>query len=65
MVTKRQLGLIFILIGVGGAVAMFGIDLLQASQFQGVGPAQQRALIIAGIAVLLGLSLLPLGDKPA
>ena len=65
MVTKRQLGLIFILLGVGAAVGMFAIDLLGAGQFQGIGPAQRRALLAAGAAVLLGLTLIPLGDRPA
>jgi hypothetical protein len=65
MVTKRQLGLIFILLGLGAAVAMFAVDLLGAGQFQGIGPAQQRALLVAGLAVVVGLTLLPLGDRPA
>jgi Na+-driven multidrug efflux pump len=65
MVTKRQLGLLFIVLGVGTAVAMFVVDLLGAGQFQGIGPAQRRALLAAGAAVLLGLSLLPLGNRPA
>lgn len=65
MVTKRQLGLLFIVLGVGAAVAMLAVDLLGAGQFQGIGPAQRRALLAAGAAVLLGLSLLPLGNRPA
>lgn len=65
MVTKRQLGFIFILLGVSATVGMFAIDLPQAGQYQGIGPAQQRALIVAGISILLGLTLLPLGNKPA
>jgi len=65
MVTKRQLGLIFILLGLGAAAAMFIMDLIGAGQFQGIGPAQQRALMAAGLAVLVGLTLLPLGDRPA
>ena len=65
MVTKRQLGLLFILLGIGAAAAMFAIDILGAGQFQGIGPAQRRALLAAGVAVLVGLSLLPLGDRPA
>ena len=65
MVTKRQLGLLFIVLGVGTAVAMFIVDLLGAGQFQGIGPAQRQALLAAGAAVLLGLSLLPLGNRPA
>jgi hypothetical protein len=64
-ITKRQLGVGFILLGAAVAVAMFAIDLLGAGQFQGIGPAQQRALLAAGAAILLGLSLLPLGDRPA
>lgn len=65
MVTKRQLGLLFIVLGVGATVAMLAVDLLGAGQFQGIGPAQRRALLAAGAAVLLGLSLLPLGNRPA
>lgn len=65
MVTKRQLGLLFILLGVGAAVAMFAIDLLGAGQFQGIGPAQRRALLAASLAVIIGLTLLPLGNRPA
>jgi hypothetical protein len=65
MVTKRQLGLLFIVLGIGAAVALFAIDLLGAGQFQGIGPAQQQALLVAGAVVLLGLSLWPLGDRPA
>ena len=65
MVTKRQVGLLFILLGVGAAAALFAMDVLGAGQFQGIGPAQRRALLAAGAAVLVGLSLLPLGDQPA
>jgi len=65
MVTKRQLGMLFIFLGLGAAVAMFAIDMLGAGQFQGIGPAQRRALIAAGLVFIAGLTLLPLGDKPA
>jgi hypothetical protein len=64
-ITKRQLGVGFILLGTAVAVALLAIDLLGAGQFQGIGPAQRRALIVAGIAILLGLSLWPLGDRAA
>lgn len=65
MVTKRQLGFIFIFLGVGAALGMFSIDFLGAGQFQGIGPAQRQGLIVSAIAILLGLTLLPLGDRPA
>ncbi len=65
MVTKRQLGWLFILLGVGAAVVVMAIELFGAGQFQGIGPAQRRALIASVLAVILGISLLPLGDRPA
>ncbi|MBP9656837.1 MAG: hypothetical protein KBD86_03365 [Candidatus Promineofilum sp.] len=65
MVTKRQLGLLFILSGIGAAVAMFAMDMLGAGQFQGIGPAQRQALVVAAIVVVVGLTLVPLGDRPA
>ncbi len=65
MVTKRQLGLLFIVLGVGAIIAMFAVDLVGAGQFQGIGPAQRRALIVAGLAILVGATLLPLGNRPA
>lgn len=65
MVTKRQLGLLFIVMGVGAIFAMFAIDLTGAGQFQGIGPAQRQALVVAGLVILVGATLLPLGDRPA
>jgi hypothetical protein len=64
-ITKRQLGIGFIFVGAAAAVTLLAIDLLGAGQFQGVGPAQRRALLMAGIVILLGISLLPLGDRAA
>lgn len=63
--TKRQLGTLFILAGAGGAVALLALDFLGAGQFQGIGPAQRLALLAAALLFLVGLSLLPLGDRPA
>jgi len=63
--TKRQLGIIFIALGGLGVVGLFGIDLVGAGQFSGIGPAQRLGLLAAGAVILVGLTLLPLGDKPA
>ncbi|MCP5097640.1 MAG: hypothetical protein GY943_18995 [Chloroflexi bacterium] len=63
--TKRQLGYIFIALGTGAIAGMFLLDILGAGQFQGIGPAQKIAMLAAGAGILLGVSLLPLGDKPA
>ena len=63
--TKKQLGIIFILLGVIVIAGMFLMDAVGAGQFQGVGPAQRLAMLAAGGVILVGVSLLPLGDKPA
>lgn len=63
--TKRQLGILFILAGLGMIVALFSADFLGASRFDGIGPIQRLALAGASIAVLVGLTLLPLGNRPA
>lgn len=63
--TKRQLGLLFMAIGVTAVAAIFGVDLIGAGRFQGVGPAQRAALVAAALLILLGITLLPLGDRPA
>ncbi len=65
MITKRQLGIGIILLGVLAIVGSFVVDWLGAGNFQGVGPAQRVALIAAGVVIVVGLTLLPLGDKPA
>ena len=44
---------------------MFVLDFAGAGQFQGIGPTQQLALVGAGIAIVIGITLLPLGDRPA
>lgn len=64
-ITKRQLGLLLILAGVAGVVAPFAIDVMGAGQYQGIGPTQRLMLLAALLLLLLGLTLLPLGDRPA
>lgn len=65
VITKRMLGASFVLAGLGAIIGMFALDLLGAGQFQGIGPAQRQAMLAAGAAILVGLTLIPLGDKPA
>lgn len=63
--TKRQLGLSFIGLAVAAAGGIVAIDLVGAGAFDGIGPAQRSALLAAAALFLLGLSLIPLGDRPA
>ncbi|NLF67097.1 MAG: hypothetical protein GX579_21115 [Chloroflexi bacterium] len=63
--TKRQLGLLLVAMGVGAAGLLLAVDLLGAGRSAGIGPAQRMALGGAALLVLVGLTLLPLGDRPA
>ena len=64
-VTKRLLGIIFILVGVLAIVGSIVMDLLGGGQFSGIGPAQQKAMLAAGLVIIVGITLLPLGGRPA
>lgn len=63
--TKRQLGILMIAAGLGLVLLLFAADLLGTSQFNGVGPVQRLAVGAALVTILIGLTLLPLGDRPA
>ncbi len=64
-ITKRWLGYLLILGGVAGIAGPFLIDLLQAGQYQGIGSTQRLALAASLLLLAFGVSLLPLGDRPA
>lgn len=63
--SKRLLGLLLIVAGVAGFVAILAIDVLDAGREGGIGPAQRIALGLMVAMALAGLTLLPLGDQPA
>lgn len=63
--TKRQLGILMITGGLGLMLLLFVADLLGTSQYSGVGPMQRLAIGAALLTIFIGLSLLPLGDRPA
>ncbi len=63
--TKRQLGWLSLGTGALLVAASLAADLVGAGRFGGLGPAQRQALAAGGGLVLFGLSLLPLGHRPA
>jgi hypothetical protein len=63
--SKRHLGSLMLVGGLLAIVGLLAIDILDVGREGGIGPAQQIALIISGLMALIGLSLIPLGDKPA
>ena len=65
VVTKRIMGIGLTAAGILGMVVAFANDVLGRSDFQGIGPRQLMVIILAGILLLVGLSLIPLGDRPA
>lgn len=65
MITKRGLGLILIALGSLALIANLSLMFLGLGNYPGLGPAQQWALFLSGVVIALGLTLLPLGDRPA
>ena len=63
--TKRQLGLLIVAGGVLLVAGTLAVNLLGLGHFNGLGPAKQLALLGAGALILFGLSLVPLGKRPA
>lgn len=63
--TKRQLGFLFIALGGATILGLLALDFVGAGQFQGIGPSQRLAMLAAGTVILIGITLLPLRDKPA
>jgi hypothetical protein len=63
--SKRMLGILMLVGGILGIIAILAIDVLDVGREGGIGPAQQIALGLCGVVVLLGLTLIPLGDDPA
>ena len=63
--SKRQLGWLIVCAGATLGLVNLGADLAGAGRFAGFGPAQQQTLSAAVLLILLGLTLLPLGDRPA
>jgi hypothetical protein len=61
--TKRLLGIGFILLGGGAIGGMLALNLLGLSQYSGIGPTQQKAMLAAAVAIVVGISLLPLGNR--
>ena len=65
MITKRLLGVGFMIAAAVAVVGIFAVNLLGLGRYAGIGPAQQAALAAAALLFLVGASLWPLGERPA
>ena len=64
-VTKRHLGIALTAISIVGTLVVLAIDVFQVGRHGGIGPAQALALFIMVVLLIVGLTLIPLGDAPA
>ena len=65
MITKRQLGIIIILLTLLGIVGLVGVDLVGAGEWSGFGPLQQIGIGLGSVAIVTGIILIFLGKRPA
>jgi hypothetical protein len=65
MITKRQLGVSFSVVGIVLTIGILAMDRIGAGNEVGIGPMQRLALVAAGALFILGLTLIPLGNRPA
>lgn len=63
--SKRGLGWLLVIGGGLGIVGIFGVDILDVGREGGIGPAQRIALGLMVVMLIIGLTLIPLGNDPA
>jgi len=65
MVTKRQLGIVVVALGLLVIATTVGVDLVGAGQWGGFGPLQRIGVGLSLAAAAVGCILIRLGDRPA
>ena len=65
MITKRMVGIALALLGSAIVIGTFAVDAIGAGKWQGLGPAQKLTLAGGLTVALVGLSLIPLGNRAA
>ena len=65
MVTKRQLGLIVVTFSTLVVLGITAVDFLGAGQWSGFGPLQRIGIDLSAVAIVAGLILVRLGNRPA
>jgi hypothetical protein len=65
MITKRMIGITLALFGLVIIGGTLGVDLIEAGKWSGLGPAQQLAIVVGLGVAFVGITLIPLGNRPA
>lgn len=63
--SKRGLGWLLVISGGSGIFGIFGVDILDVGREGGIGPAQRIAMGLMVAMLIMGLTLIPLGNDPA
>jgi hypothetical protein len=65
MVTKRQLGILIIALGLLAILGIVAVDFIGAGRWSGFGPLQRVGIGLSLAAIAVGSILVRLGDRPA
>ncbi len=65
MVTKRQLGIVVVTLGLLAILGTIAVDLAGAGKWSGFGPLQRIGIGIGLAAIAVGSILVRLGNRPA
>ena len=65
MITKRQLGIIVIVLTLIGVAGIIGVDVVGAGEWSGFGPLQQMGVGGGVVGILAGVILILRGNRPA
>jgi len=65
MVTKRQLGIVAIALGLLAVLGTVAVDFVGAGKWGGFGPLQRIGIGFGIAASIVGFILVRLGDRPA
>ena len=65
MITKRQLGIGVVALGVLIVLGVVAVDLFGAGQWGGFGPLQRIGIALGIAAIAVGSILVRLGNRPA
>ena len=65
MVTKRQLGIILELVGLGIALGVIGVDIVGAGEWSGFGPLQWLGIAASALVQVTAVILIRIGNRPA
>lgn len=65
IISKRLAGLGLVAIGLLAIAGLLLGNLVGAGNWGGIGPFEKKAIAVGIGVILVGLSLVPLGDRPA